>query len=60
VPTDYEQVLGDAETALDGVDAALARLAEGAYGICATCGEPIDEDRLAEVPTAETCGRHTG
>jgi len=58
VQTDYEQVLGDAETALDGVDAALARLADGVYGICATCGEPIDEDRLAEAPTVETCDRH--
>ena len=30
--TDYEQVLGDAETALDQVDAALGRLADGSYG----------------------------
>jgi DnaK suppressor protein len=36
-------------------DAALARFASGAYGVCTTCGNPIAADRLAARPTAATC-----
>jgi RNA polymerase-binding transcription factor DksA len=56
--TDYEQVLGDAETMLDEVDASLARLADGSYGVCVTCRERINDERLAETPTTRTCDRH--
>jgi DnaK suppressor protein len=59
VETDYGQVLGEAETMLDEVDAALGRLADGSYGVCVTCGERIADERLAEHPTTGTCGRHT-
>jgi RNA polymerase-binding transcription factor DksA len=59
VETDYEQVLGEAETMLDEVDAALGRLADGSYGMCVTCGERIDDERLAESPTTGTCDHHT-
>jgi DnaK suppressor protein len=34
------------------VDQALLRIKEGSYGICARCGQPIDERRLEAVPTA--------
>ena len=34
------------------VDQALLRMKEGAYGICAHCGKPIDERRLEALPTA--------
>ena len=37
--------------------AALGRIADGRYGTCATCGRPIDDGRLAAVPTAITCMR---
>ncbi len=37
------------------IDAAFARLAGGAYGVCALCGRPIPEDRLAVRPTARAC-----
>jgi RNA polymerase-binding transcription factor DksA len=40
---------------LAAIDAALARLAAGAYGICPTCEEPIPPARLAVLPTARTC-----
>jgi DnaK suppressor protein len=33
-------------------DAALERLAEGRYGVCDRCGQPIGEDRLAARPAA--------
>ena len=34
------------------IDQALLRLDEGSYGICARCGQKIDERRLQAVPTA--------
>ena len=34
------------------IDQALLRIKEGSYGICARCGQPIDERRLEAVPTA--------
>ncbi len=34
------------------IDQALLRLDEGSYGICARCGEEIDELRLEALPTA--------
>ena len=37
------------------IDAALARLKNGTYGICAICGEEIPEKRLAALPYVSTC-----
>ena len=37
------------------IDAALRRLDEGGYGICAVCGQPIPAGRLAARPTATMC-----
>jgi DnaK suppressor protein len=37
------------------LDAAAQRLAEGCYGICQRCGEPIPEERLEARPAALTC-----
>jgi DnaK suppressor protein len=34
------------------IDQALLRIKEGSYGICARCGQPIDERRLEVIPTA--------
>jgi len=34
------------------IDQALLRLDEGSYGICARCGQEIDERRLEALPTA--------
>lgn len=34
------------------IDQALLRIKEGTYGICARCGQPIDERRLEAIPTA--------
>jgi DnaK suppressor protein len=39
------------------LDDALRRLAEGRYGVCDRCGQPIGVDRLAARPTATTCIR---
>jgi len=37
------------------IQAALARLADGSYGICQVCGTRISTERLAVRPTARTC-----
>jgi DnaK suppressor protein len=37
------------------VDAALARVADGTYGVCERCGGPIPEGRLEARPVARTC-----
>ena len=40
------------------VDAALARVEAGTYGICEVCGEPVPDGRLEARPTARTCVEH--
>ena len=37
------------------IDAALARIDGGEYGVCEVCGEPIEERRLDAVPWARRC-----
>lgn len=37
------------------IDAALARIEEGNYGICAICGIDIPEKRLSALPYVTTC-----
>jgi len=41
--------------ALRAIDAALARITDGTYGICAVCGGPIPKERLEVVPQAQLC-----
>jgi len=43
------------EQHLAAVDAALARLDEGAYGRCLSCHKPIAPERLEALPWAELC-----
>jgi RNA polymerase-binding transcription factor len=40
---------------LGEIDAALARIEEGTYGVCERCGEPIGEERLDALPWAKLC-----
>lgn len=40
---------------VDAVQRALKRLDAGAYGDCASCGEPIPLPRLLAQPAAERC-----
>jgi RNA polymerase-binding transcription factor DksA len=39
------------------IRAALDRIAEGTYGDCAKCGEPISEARLDVLPATPFCSR---
>jgi DnaK suppressor protein len=45
----------NAEQVLQEIDAALKRMNEGQYGICARCGQPIAEERLEVRPWALLC-----
>ena len=38
-----------------GITAALARIADGSYGICQDCGENISQPRLEILPEATCC-----
>lgn len=40
---------------LQAIDAALARIESGEYGICRSCDEPIDGARLRAIPEAALC-----
>jgi DnaK suppressor protein len=37
------------------IDAALARIDEGTYGVCVRCGKPIGRERLDALPWATLC-----
>lgn len=43
------------QNTLKSIDAALARIEDGTYGICAVCGKPIGEERLRAIPWATLC-----
>jgi len=54
-------LLGEVERAeIARIDAALERMEAGGYGICRTCGEPIEPRRLAAVPLALECAACAG
>ncbi|HEY7917587.1 MAG TPA: TraR/DksA C4-type zinc finger protein [Acidimicrobiales bacterium] len=40
---------------LDEVEGALTRLDDGTYGLCESCGTPIEDARLADSPTVRSC-----
>src|SRR4051794_33228564 len=44
---------------LDEVRRARRRLADGSYGACEVCGEPIPEGRLEARPWATRCVAHS-
>jgi len=40
---------------LGAIDAALARIEDGTFGVCQRCGQPIAEARLEALPWATLC-----
>lgn len=44
--------------ALRDVDDALERLDRDRFGLCESCGEPIDDERLKARPATRTCVLH--
>jgi RNA polymerase-binding transcription factor DksA len=47
-----------AQSALDDVDRALARLDAGTYGTCEVCGAALPDEELAARPAARLCAEH--
>jgi DnaK suppressor protein len=54
-PLSSEASVDEVDRVLDQVESALARLDEGTYGLCVSCGSAIDDAHLATAPTAQTC-----
>lgn len=50
-------LLEQARAELRDLDAASERLADGTYGTCLRCGDPIAAGRLEALPAATTCIR---
>lgn len=46
------------ESKLHEVNAALAKIENGTYGVCEKCGKSIDIKRLEVYPAAKTCVDH--
>lgn len=55
---DDRQLASALREELDGVERALERLDAGTYGLCDTCGNPIDDAVLADTPQARSCSAH--
>ncbi|MDL5155154.1 TraR/DksA family transcriptional regulator [Actinomycetospora termitidis] len=53
-----QALLDRARADLVEIDAALARLDAGTYGICEVCGRDIPGERLEARPAARRCVRH--
>jgi DnaK suppressor protein len=45
----------NSEHVLRDIEAALARIEDGTYGICVNCQQPIAEERLSAIPWAMYC-----
>ncbi len=45
----------EAQQTIHLIDAALARIKDGSYGTCASCGEEIPVERLEALPYVTTC-----
>ncbi len=52
---EVEALAGSLRESLNDVEAALAKLDKGTYGICEGCGQPIAPARLEAKPAARLC-----
>lgn len=53
---ELDEGLGEGvQQTLAEVDAALARMDDGTYGLCEVCGKPIAPERLQAIPWARLC-----
>lgn len=55
VEANAEYMVQDASQILSLIDAALARMDDGSYGLCRTCRQPIPVERLELRPYGATC-----
>ena len=54
-PLVARSTLAASEQRVAAVEAALARIHDGTYGSCATCGRPIPPERLDALPATGSC-----
>jgi RNA polymerase-binding protein DksA len=53
---ELDEGLGDdAERVLDKIEAALARIDAGTFGVCEVCGGEIPQERLEAIPYTTLC-----
>ncbi len=52
-----EALIQEGEEELRQINGALARMDAGTYGICVSCGEPINPERLQALPYTPLCIR---
>ena len=50
-----QMLISNAQTMLGQINAALARLDAGTYGICTNCGKQIDPRRVEALPSVTLC-----
>ena len=50
-----EEIARETRTSIHHLKAALQRIDEGTYGICASCGEDISHGRLDALPETTLC-----
>lgn len=48
-------IANNVQDLLDKIDRALEKIEEGTYGICESCGQPIEAARLKALPSAVLC-----
>lgn len=51
----YQAMVSELSKKIEDIDGALKRIEDGTYGLCTSCQELIDTDRLALIPTATLC-----
>jgi RNA polymerase-binding transcription factor DksA len=56
---DNTGIVSQLEKQLNETDAALDRIEKGTYGICETCGKPIETERLEAIPSARISIKHS-
>lgn len=53
-----DAITEELEVRLNNILSALKRIDENVYGVCTTCQNPIEEDRLNANTSAATCKEH--
>lgn len=55
---DNNASMNELEERLNEVTSALSKMDTGTYGVCETCNNPIEPERLNANPAARTCKEH--
>ena len=50
-----QRLLEERARVQEAIDAALGRIESGTFGICQTCDQPIDPERLDALPHTTQC-----